>query len=39
MVLTDGAIRVLGLMHALVKHIPQHEQVPVCDTILLMEVE
>jgi hypothetical protein len=39
MLLVDGTIRVLGLMHTLVKHTPQHEQMPMCDTIVLMKVE
>jgi hypothetical protein len=39
MVLADGAIRMLGLMHTLVEHIPQHEHVPMCNAIVLMEVE
>jgi hypothetical protein len=38
MVLPDEAIIVLGPMHAQIKHILQHEQVPMCDTIVLMEV-
>ncbi len=39
MVLIDGVVGVLGPMHALLKHIPFHEQLYMCDTIMLMEVE
>jgi hypothetical protein len=39
MVSTNGAVRMLGPMHALLKHTPLHEQMHVDNAIVLMEVE
>jgi hypothetical protein len=38
MVLVD-VVGMLGPMYALFEHIPLHEQLPMCDAIVLMEVE
>jgi hypothetical protein len=34
-----GLQKCWGPMHTLLKHIPLHEQMHVCETIMLMEVE
>jgi hypothetical protein len=37
-VLADGSMWMLGAMHALFEHTPLHEQMPMCNAIVLMEV-